>query len=425
MGSRWTGLCESRGDLEATDAGGAPVQAAGRSALVAAAPFGLFYYRRVSVPSGRPGSGDVAYIAGAVDPDLPVAVEDCAIYASRAVSGSYGVFAAERSKLAAWLGVFPRLSGRSPDCIVPAPLVVWRFASAEAGTPAGALVHIHLDGAQWLVLAGRSGAGEVPESITTVEAGDVEGACRSAMILLARMRRGDGDGATVSAAVGPGTPELLAAAGARIPGVATRDLSARAPSVAALAARYAAGGALDGDIVPPEMEGKGMAAVRLRRALPAALLVAASALAFLVCAVRFNLKAAAALRGSDARLAAIAESLAGARLGPRGAAALAPAVNAFHERRNPAVAVFAGGDVRDALRPLFAFAEARSFSISKIAYEGGTLEADLAASDWNDIEALVAELARSGFRAFADRVDPESSGPTLKARVTVESGAAP
>lgn len=372
------------------------------------------YFERVETPfhlsNGDPGA--MAYIAGALDAALPLPVEDCLAFAAPEDGGrACAAFAIERR-------AYGRLADGAPhDAVLPAPLAAWHGAIlAASGIKAdGWLVHMQADAGCWTVIAGRclgNGAFTSPESMATVDSGDRAGAARMARILAAK---GSGK-CFITHGGGAESGEVISAA---LPGATAACGADGIGETPALAERYASERLVTKDLSPAEAESPAVRRMRSRRGIlaPAAFAALFSILA--LASAWLDISARANLRRSDAALGLLADALAGYPQGLAGRAALAPAANAFAQRIDPHVALFAEQSPSPPLRILFSFANARSLGISSIEKDGGTLSAELHGASAADAEALVAAMARSGYQAQATPDVETRPGGTMRINVAL------
>lgn len=421
MGTAW------RGFVLGEPAPSVPPSSRALAAL--ALPAEHFYFKRIPLPAAkRHGIRDLrGYAAGAIDPDLPVAVEDCLVYC-RPDSGGLSVFAIEKSKLGTAAKEAEKELGRQCDCIVPLPLAIWERAAEAAGHGgfAGLLFHLHADGPRWTLCAGNAVRRGVPplKAVATVAAGDTAGVRRAAAILASRLsglQGGKPSGAAVSLSGGNASEELAAALAAAC-GLPESANAATLPlDTAEAVASYAKRNYLKGDLPMAETESAAVKRARFNRSLfPAAAAAAGAALLLFSSAVR-DISARGALRATDTGIELAAARLAGVPLRQKGPAAIAPARNAFAERFPEKLRDFIIPAPRDILRTVFAFAVARDISLDRIESNGSRISFALDAERGDDIEALAEELRRAGFNASAEAAAPQGTdGAAASWLLTVE-----
>ncbi|MBR0057060.1 MAG: hypothetical protein IJP66_07000, partial [Kiritimatiellae bacterium] len=100
------------------------------------------------------------WAAGAIDPSLPVPVEDCRLHCAP-LDGGIAIFAIEETTLASAMSAFRECNGRGCECAIPRPAAMWDWASGVAAAKAGDTPLVLLDaGADgWTLLAGKAARG--------------------------------------------------------------------------------------------------------------------------------------------------------------------------------------------------------------------------------------------------------------------------
>lgn len=378
-------------------------------------PAELLYYKRISIPRGAAlQAGSVlAYASGAIDPELPVPVEDCIVYAAPCEDGAIAAFAVERKRLLEAVG-----TDWKADCIVPEPMAIWRKASMTASGGAGeALLHIHAHQGRIVMVAGRRApAGKLYAPAVVAVAEDALSAARTARIWTSRLAANVGREASVCLSFGGAVvPDLAEAIKKALGGTGFVEAPRMdLPPVGQMAAEYAAERILRCDSEPQEVESGRLIALRRRRASAPAVILLAGLAVWAVAACFGFVASARALAESDDALGRIADALAGYPQGLKGRAAVPSAVNAFNGRLDPNVERFASGLPRDAIQTVFAFATARSMRVAAMSLSDKALFVDVAAEVPQDFDALLSALASLGYSAKAtplaaeEGVDPDS-----------------
>lgn len=393
MGGEWTG---------AVAGGGVPPSPKGRVAL--GLPASLLYFKWVAM--ARPMASDSArrFASGAIDPGLPVAVENCLLHCSGR-DGGLAVFAIERSKLNAALRDFEKSPGRGCDCVVPLPLAAWDYAAEEVAAtgaaPAAPLLHLDAAPGRWTLCAGRTAScrdGAAPlEAVMSVADGDQAAAVRSARLLSGRL-----GGSPLLVVTGRGASDAdVAAMASAVGAVSAIDLRGETPDDGALLARYVRRRYFSHDL--PIMEAEGPAARRRRAVsslLPVAML-AAGAAALAISSLAYCSAAGLALRETDAAIDRAATMLAGAPMRLHGPAAAEAARRAFAERTESCVMRSLAESPREVLRSVLTFAGTRGIAVSGIEGDGKSVTVFLRPEDDGDMAALEAELGRGSARAVA------------------------
>lgn len=381
-------------------------------------PAEFFYFKRIPLsPRARRGIRDLrGYAAGASDPDLPVAVEDCLIYCHPDAEGIV-VFAIEKSKCRDAANDAAKSLGRPCDCIVPLPLAIWDGAASAASKRRdafdGTLFHLHAAGERWMLCAGSvTGKGASPlKAVATISAGDKAGVRRAAAILASRLSAetaGTSPKTAVSISGGDASEELAAALA---DACGLREQSGASAVTAIDAAEAVAGYAkrhyLADDFPMVEAESDAVRRARSNRSLLPAAVAAIGAALLLAASASHDIAARRALRATDAETTAAATQLAGMPLRRKGPAAIAPARNAFQERFPQQFRDFLSPAPRDILRTVFAFAVARDIDMGKIESDGSEISFTLFAERGDDVESLAEELRRAGFSASAGDAAPQ------------------
>lgn len=358
--------------------------------LALGVPAGDFYFKQVALPPG--GVRDPwRFAVAAIDSSLPVAVEDCHVHASRQ-GDSLAVFAIERGRWETVAREAAGRAGRTVDAMVPLPLAFWRLAASAAGGSAASIVAVCGFGGAVTLLGGRAGTGRdaVLDGVMTVAGSDAAAALRSGRILASRIpgRVGSvvalGDGAMATAS------SLASAIGAPAP------LPVQVPDVAGCVSDYAAARYLSDDFPAREAESRRLGAYRLRRAAAPFFALAAASIALAASTAVADFAARRTAASLMRRINLAAADLSGGPVRQRGMAAVATARGAFAERTGGLAGIFAAEPPRDALRTIFAFADARSIDIGTLEMGPGGISVELAPKASDDLAALVAALAQSG-----------------------------
>ena len=335
------------------------------------------------------------WAAGAIDPSLPVPVEDCRLHCAP-LDGGIAIFAIEETTLASAMSAFRECNGRGCECAIPRPAAMWDWASGVAAAKAGDTPLVLLDaGADgWTLLAGKAarGGGGALLALSAPPQGDTAAVARSARILATHM----GD-APLLALVGDGISDVLVETLAHACGAtSTLDLRGNAPSTDGLLARYRRLRYFRRDAPILEAEG---ASMRRRRRMDALLAPAALALSAATLAIAAAVHAQAAgdaLCAVDSEIDTAAARLAGAPMRLHGPAVIQAARGAFAERAEAPILKQLGEHPREALRTALAFADARSLAITAIDYADGLMTFALRPEDDDDIAALASALERDG-----------------------------
>lgn len=396
MGDEWRG---------AVAGGGVSSASGGLLALGISASW--LYFKWVATTPSALRRNVRRFAAGAIDPDLPVAVEDCLLHCA-ARDGGLAVFAIEKAKLDKALRDFSATAGRPCDCVVPLPLAVWDYAAGEAAASllAGAEASspfLLLDAApgRLTLCAGRlSRRGAAPlEAVVSVADGDQAGVARAARLLAGRL-----GGNPLLAITGRGASDaLVASVVAAATAVRTVDLRGESPDDGALLVRYVRRRYFSCDAPIEEAEGPAVRRRRVLRALFPLAVLAGAAAVLTVAALSFSLAAGQALFEANAALSRAATRLAGGAMRLRGPAAVEAARRAFAERAEPGVAQTLAESPRSVLRTVLAFAETRGMTIAVIEGDGKSIFATLRPEDEGDLNALEAELERVGYTVARDR----------------------
>lgn len=394
MGDEWRG---------AVAGGGVSSASGGLLALGISASW--LYFKWVATTPSALRRNVRRFAAGAIDPDLPVAVEDCLLHCA-ARDGGLAVFAIEKAKLDKALRDFSATAGRPCDCVVPLPLAVWDYAAGEAAASllAGAEASsplLLLDAApgRLTLCAGRlSRRGAAPlEAVVSVADGDQAGVARAARLLAGRL-----GGNPLLAITGRGASDALVASVAAT-AVRTVDLRGESPDDGALLVRYVRRRYFSCDAPIEEAEGPAVRRRRVLRALLPLVALTGAAAVLAVAALSFALAAGQALFEADAALSAATSRLAGGTMRLRGLAAVETARRFFAERAEPGVSQTLVESPRGVLRTVLAFAETRGMAIAGLEGDGKTIFATLRPEDAGDVEALEAELERAGYVVARDR----------------------
>ena len=145
------------------------------------------------------------FAAGAIDPDLPVPVEDCLLHCAIR-DGGIAIFAIGKEALAEAARAHSQRTGAPCDCAVPMPLAIWNYASGEVLGRGGAKALLLLDASPngWTLCAGRATSKNAPlEAVMSLSTGDAAGAARSALTVAGTS--GLGSPSTCSGTVNAGT----------------------------------------------------------------------------------------------------------------------------------------------------------------------------------------------------------------------------
>jgi len=377
-----------KGVVVAVPGPGGEIRQGGLLALGIAA--GDFYFKQVALPPG--GVRDPwRFAVAAIDSSLPVAVEDCHVHAGRQ-GNSLAVFAIERRRWESAAREAADRAGRPVDAMVPLPLAFWRLAASAVGVSTASIVAVCGFGGAITLLGGRVGPGRdaVLDGVMTVAGGDDAAAVRSGRILASRLSGGVGSVVALGDGAMSAASSLAATLGVSGP------MAVPVPDVADIVADYAAAHYLSDDFPARDAESRRIGACRVRRAAAPffALAAAAFALAASTAVADFAVRRSAAriLR----RIDLAAADLSGVPVRQRGMAAVATARSAFAERSGGLAGIFAAVPPRDALRTIFAFADARSIDVGSLEIGSGGIVVELAPKASGDLAALVAALAQSG-----------------------------
>ncbi|MBP5543122.1 MAG: hypothetical protein ILM98_03535 [Kiritimatiellae bacterium] len=341
------------------------------------------------------------FAAGAIDPDLPVPVEDCLLHCAIR-DGGIAIFAIGKEALAEAVRAHSQRTGAPCDCAVPMPLAIWNYASGEVLGRGGAKALLLLDASPngWTLCAGRATSKNAPlEAVMSLSTGDAAGAARAARILVGRL-----GGTATLAVTGRDAPDtLLKSVADAAQSESTIDLRCEGPSQEELLQRYVRQRYFSSDSPIEEAEGAAFKRRRARAALlPAAFLSIAAAI-LAVSSIAFDLAAGGVLRKTDLAIDSAATRLAGAPMRLHGPAAVAAATRSFDERAEPCVARTLSLPPRVPLREVLSFAETRSISILGIDCDGSSISFALRPENEGDIAALSAALAHSGLAASHER----------------------
>lgn len=362
---------------------------------VFALPASLLYFKHIQINHIH----DIRrHAAGVIDPDLPVAVEDCHLHC--AVRGcEAALFAIESRSLANAISEYAQ--DFHCDCVVPLPLAVWDFASDKCFSAQGssALVVLHASCSGWSIMTGYSGrrGTTVPIAMATVPTGDLAAATRTARILASRIAS-----PRVFTVIGSCDDNALGSISAAI---GSKPLSVSAPSDSVLLSHYMQHCYFKKDFPIIEVESARIQRRRsIRFAIPFAALFAAS-IAFVCVSYIHASNAAHILHRDNSALRVATAKLAGFNIPQSGFAAASTAQRAFYERAVPAILDSLVPSPASILQYTLSFAEARSIILSSIDCDGRNISIILRPEQASDLDTLTHNLADSGSHATLSVLD--------------------